>query len=239
MKESIMKKVIPYTLIVLGLLVMLYPKANEYYENAQTQEILQAINSSTKSEYIDTEIDSRLLLEYKDVSRTLEEMPYLEDAGDNVNEQISHSEQKKAASSSETNNKKAIAVIKIAKIKLNLPVLEGATQTNMKYAAAHLKETDPIGDSGNAAIAAHRARTKGRLFNRLNEIEVGDEIVVEVGSKSYVYETDKISIVKPTDVSVLKKDPDNKAVLTLITCDPLVNPTHRLIVRAQLKETIL
>ncbi|WHX49892.1 hypothetical protein QNH46_04230 [Paenibacillus woosongensis] len=120
-----MKKVIPYALIVLGLLVMLYPKANEYYENAQTQELLQAINSSAKSGYSDTEIDSRLLSEYKDVSRTLEEMPYLEDTGDNVNEQISHSEHKKAASSSETNSKKAIAVIKIAKIKLNLPVLEG------------------------------------------------------------------------------------------------------------------
>ncbi|GAA0138215.1 hypothetical protein YSY43_50570 [Paenibacillus sp. YSY-4.3] len=234
-----MKKVISYTLIVLGLLIMFYPKANEYYENAQTQELLQAVDSEANSEYSDMAIESKLLLEYQSASRVLEEIPSAEEPSGSLSDQISHDQEEGAASISEANGSKAIAVIKIAKIKLNLPVLEGATKTNMKYAAAHLKETDPLGERGNAAIAAHRARTKGRLFNRLNEIEVGDEIVVEIGNKSYVYETDKISIVKPTDVSVLKRDADNNTILTLITCDPLINPTHRLIVRAKLKESIL
>jgi sortase A len=125
------------------------------------------------------------------------------------------------------------ATIKIDKIKLKLPVLEGATQKNMKSAAAHLKETTAIGQVGNAAIAGHRMRSKGKLFNRLGELEVGDKIVVDTKEKSYTYTVYKVSIVKPTDVSVLNYNNKDK-LLTLITCDPIVNPTHRLIIHAKM-----
>lgn len=128
----------------------------------------------------------------------------------------------------------AIATIKIPSIKLKLPVLEGATQKNLKYAAAHLKETAAIGEVGNSAIAAHRMRAKGRLFNRLNEIKVNDKIIIETSGKTFTYTVNKISIVEPTDVSVLNYNKTDKR-LTLITCDPVVDPTHRLIVHAEMK----
>lgn len=126
-----------------------------------------------------------------------------------------------------------IATIKIDKIKLKLPVVEGATQKNMKSAAAHLKETTALGQVGNAAIAGHRMRSKGKLFNRLGELEAGDKIVVETKDQSYTYTVYKILIVKPTDVSVLNYNNKDK-LLTLITCDPIVNPTHRLIIHAKM-----
>ncbi len=127
----------------------------------------------------------------------------------------------------------AIAVIEIDKIKVKLPVLEGATQENMKYAAAHMKETAAIGEIGNAAIAAHRARKKGRLFNRLGELEAGDQIRVRTDEEELLYTVFRVSIVEPTDISVLGSN-DQDRILTLITCDPVVNPTHRLIVHAKL-----
>lgn len=235
-----MRKAIAYTLIVLGVLTMLYPKGNEYYENMQTQKLLNGIQNDADFggfEVSNTAINRDLLQEYQHVSEVLEDS-ITERRNDYFsNENVMQTQEEMAALQTEINRSKAVAVIKIAKIKLNLPVLEGATNSNMKYAAAHLKETDSLGGQGNAAIAAHRAKTKGRLFNRLNEIEAGDEIVVEVGNRIYVYETDKVSIVKPTDVSVLKRGADDEAILTLITCEPMVNPTHRLIVRAKLKES--
>lgn len=233
-----MKSIIAYTLIIVGILVMLYPKANEYYENKQTEALLQEIvNRDGNIENNFEFIDRKLLIEYQNAIQVLEEQRLIENGDSNglVQEDNQEEIQKKKARELDT-NLEAIAVIKIAKIKLSLPVLEGATKTNMRYAAAHLKETDFFGEHGNAAIAAHRAKTKGRLFNRLNEVEAGDEIIIETKGDTYVYVVDKISIVKPTDVSVLKRDNIDKALLTLITCDPLVNPTHRLIVRAKLKE---
>lgn len=130
-------------------------------------------------------------------------------------------------------DKPALGIIEISKIDLKLPILEGATNENLKFAAAHLEETSKIGEVGNAAIAAHRARTKGRLFNRLNELKTGDEIKVLHEDKQFNYTVFKILRVKPTDISVLDKN-DKDQILTLITCDPLVNPTHRLIIQAKI-----
>jgi sortase A len=96
-----------------------------------------------------------------------------------------------------------------------------------------MPETGTLGQAGNAAIAAHRARTSGRLFNRLNELKIGDKIVVNARGNQYVYSVYSLKVVDPTDVSVLKSFKKQK-LLTLITCDPLVNPTHRLIVQAKL-----
>jgi len=125
-----------------------------------------------------------------------------------------------------------LGVLSIDKIDVRLPILEGATEDNMKVAAAHLVETTSIGNKGNAAIAAHRAHKKGRLFNRLGELQIGDSMEVTLADRTIIqYKVDQISVVEPTDLSVLK-DPGLGQVLTLITCDPLVNPTHRLIVRA-------
>lgn len=125
-----------------------------------------------------------------------------------------------------------LGVLSIDKIDVRLPILEGATEANMKVAATHLVETTRIGNIGNAAIAAHRAHKKGRLFNRLGELQIGDSMEVTLANRTIIqYKVDQISVVEPTDLSVLE-DPGLGQVLTLITCDPLVNPTHRLIVRA-------
>ncbi|MGM0882619.1 MAG: sortase [Bacillota bacterium] len=43
----------------------------------------------------------------------------------------------------------------------------------------------------------------------------------------------KVSIVEPTDVSVLNYNNKDK-LLTLITCDPIINPAHRLIIHAKM-----
>ncbi|MDT9722999.1 class D sortase [Paenibacillus sp. ClWae2A] len=125
-----------------------------------------------------------------------------------------------------------LGILSIDKIDVRLPILEGATEANMKVAATHLVETTRIGNKGNAAIAAHRAHKKGRLFNRLGELQIGDSMQVTLADRTIIqYKVDQISVVEPNDLSVLE-DPGLGQVLTLITCDPLVNPTHRLIVRA-------
>ncbi|RCX16257.1 sortase A [Fontibacillus phaseoli] len=220
---------IAYLLIGLGILIILFPKMNEWIDDIKQQKLLEAVKTSAVLEENGAENES-LRNEYLVMSQALETQSNETEvkAKTIINGNIVKEK------SSKTEHKRGIAVIKISKIDLELPVLEGATKSNMKYAAAHLKETTSLGGVGNAAIAAHRAHTKGRLFNRLNEMEIGDEIIIEAKGSQFVYTVDKISIVKPTDVSVLDiKNPDDK-VLTLITCDPLVNPTHRLIVRAKI-----
>ncbi|ULO06944.1 class D sortase [Paenibacillus sp. 19GGS1-52] len=213
-----------YLVILAGILVMLFPKANEWYNDWQQQKLLDEAEQSYSNSAPAT-VDPDLKSKYAEVTQLLSEESALDEQPP--------SDAAVKAEPEVVLGGKVIALIEIDKINLLLPVLEGATKANMKHAATHMKETTSIGQIGNAAIAAHRARTTGRLFNRLNEVAVGDIITVKTSKQAYNYEVYKISIVEPTDVSVLNGNNKDK-ILTLITCDPLVNPTHRLIVQAKL-----
>lgn len=211
-----------YLIILVGVLIMLYPKGSEWYEDRQQQKLLE------EAEQAYSEIaPSAAPAAASDLSK-----PYAEVTQLLADESGAEEPVPSKAPDIELGGK-ITAIIEIGKIDLKLPVLEGATKANMKHAAAHMKETAPIGEVGNAAIAAHRSRTAGRLFNRLDEVGKGDEITLITSGHEYKYVVYNVSIVEPTDVSVLKGNGDDK-ILTLITCDPLVDPTHRLIIHAKL-----
>lgn len=192
---------------------MLFPTVNQWFADQEQNHLLEIAEAgSTVAE------NSALSQNYAQVSQLLDE----------------------GITSDEENKPQAIkleegvlGLISIASIDLKLPILEGATKKNMRHAAAHMSETTPLGQIGNAAVAAHRAHKEGRLFNRLDEVKIGEEIIVQNDKQSYVYKVYNIVIVEPTDLSVLDKN-DRDSVLTLITCDPMINPTHRLIVQAKL-----
>ncbi|WP_144415312.1 class D sortase [Paenibacillus durus] len=213
-----------YIIIIAGVLLILYPKASEWFEDWQQQKLLKEAEQSFEqsAETAQNSADPDLRLKYAKVAQLLAEESALDEQS-----------QLAADKGGSDVNEKAIALIEIDKIDVKLPVLEGATKANMRHAAVHLTETAPLGEIGNAAIAAHRAHTKGRLFNRLNEVKIGDTVSVKTKGQIYNYTVYDISIVEPTDVSVLEGNNKDR-ILTLITCDPLINPTHRLIVHAKL-----
>ncbi|RXZ82452.1 class D sortase [Paenibacillaceae bacterium] len=219
-----MRRTLSVVIICAGIIILLFPQLQEWYSEREQRMLLQDIEANL-AQVGDIPVARPAEDEYVSVSQLLtEEAEEPEEQQDEpVKEEVDVSD-------------RAIAIISIDKINVKMPVLEGATKDNMRHAAAHLTETSVLGETGNAAIAAHRARTKGRLFNRLNEVGIGDEIVVKTGSDKFVYKVFKVSVVEPTDVSVLNRN-DTDKVLTLITCDPVVDPTHRLIVHAKIEPT--
>ncbi|WP_058302326.1 class D sortase [Gorillibacterium timonense] len=211
-----------YLLIIMGLILLMWPKAREWVDDYKQDKLLRdakaAMSAQTSPHSREAgyeELSQLFALETDGAEGTL-----LPDA---------------SASPAPTElavPEGAVAILRISKIDLELPVLEGATKANMKVGAAHMTETTPLGEVGNAAIAAHRARTEGRLFNRLNEIAVGDEMELEMKGKSEVYQVFRVVRVLPTDLSVLDGNGKDR-ILTLITCDPIESATHRIIVQAK------
>ena len=128
-----------------------------------------------------------------------------------------------------------VAVLEIPRIDLKLPVLPGATESNLRYGAALLEEAARIGEPGNAVITAHRAHTYGRLFNRLDELEPGDELSLVTPGNRYDYCVVETAVVEAKDTAYLAGHPE-EPLLTLITCHPLYvpNPPYRLVVQARL-----
>lgn len=97
--------------------------------------------------------------------------------------------------------------------------------------AGHLYGTSlPVGGEGtHAVIAGHRGLVDAMMFTRLDELDEGDFMYVEVLGSTLGYQVDRVSVIDPDDVSQLKITPGEDR-LTLMTCTPYGVNTHRLLV---------
>ncbi len=126
-----------------------------------------------------------------------------------------------------------IGILSIPKIDAELPVTAGVTEEQLKISEGWVRQTDMIGDEGNAVIAGHRSYTFGLHFNRLEELEAGDEILFTTADgESIPFLVSEILTADPDDPAVFALPADGGAQLTLYTCTPVRIATHRLIVRA-------
>lgn len=117
----------------------------------------------------------------------------------------------------------AIGKIEIPKIGLSAMIAEGTEWATLRRAIGHIPGTAFPGETGNAAIAAHR----DTFFRGLRNISRGDAIDVTTDRGVFRYVVESTEIVKPNDMGVLK--PGKSQALTLITCYPFfwIGPAPR------------
>jgi sortase A len=128
-----------------------------------------------------------------------------------------------------------IARLHLPTISKTLVVVEGAGDKQLDQGPGRMADTAPLGEPGNTALAGHRYPG---LFWNLDLIEVGDPIVVETADAWLVYRTVRTVIVEPVDQTVLAAPPPSTPVmLTLITCEPKLSTSRRLVKQATLIRT--
>jgi sortase A len=124
------------------------------------------------------------------------------------------------------------AVLRIDKIHLVVPVLNGTDDLTLNRAVGRIIGTAHFGTPGNIGIAGHR----DGFFRRLKNVSVGDTVQLETKAGTQAYTIDRVKIVAPEDVSVLKND--DVPSLTLVTCYPFYfigNAPQRYVVHASLR----
>jgi sortase A len=122
-----------------------------------------------------------------------------------------------------------LAVLRISRLGIEAPVLEGTEEIALNRGLGHIEETAAPGVNGNSGIAGHR----DGFFRGLKDIVAGDVIELETLHGTETYRVDRTWIVNPEDVSVL--DPTPTRSLTLVTCYPFYfvgSAPQRFIVRA-------
>ena len=106
------------------------------------------------------------------------------------------------------------AVLRIDKIHLVVPVLNGTDDLTLNRGVGRITGTARIGVPGNVGIAGHR----DGFFRGLKDLNVGDTVQLGTKNGAQVYTIDWIKIVTPADVGVLKSM--GAPSLTLVTCYP-------------------
>jgi sortase A len=108
----------------------------------------------------------------------------------------------------------AIAILRIPKIHVEVPILQGTDGLSLNRGVGHVAGTAYPNENGNMGIAGHR----DSCFRGLKNVVLGDAIEMATTAGTETYIIDRITVVDPGDVSVLKKR--SHASLTLITCYP-------------------
>lgn len=130
-----------------------------------------------------------------------------------------------------------VAIIEIPAINLNKYVVAGVETADLKKGPGHYPKTPFPGELGNAAIAGHRT-TYGEPFRQLDELEVGDPIIVtDLIGRRFTYLVTDSRIVAPKDSWVVATIDPTIATLTLTTCHPEFSAKQRLVVFAELDTT--
>ena len=125
----------------------------------------------------------------------------------------------------------AIAKIDIPSIGVSEYVVEGTDVDSLRKGPGHYPETPLPGDPGTTAIAGHRT-TYGAPFRRIDQLERGDRIVVDMPDGRFVYRVQTTKIVDDQDLSVL--DSVGYQRLMLSACHPLYSAAERIIAFARL-----
>lgn len=128
-----------------------------------------------------------------------------------------------------TDRRTPLAILRIPRLSIDVPVLEGTDDLTLNRGAGWIEGTARPGEPGNVALSAHR----DGFFRALKDVAVGDELFLESMRETTRYVVAWTKIVTPDDVSVL--DPTGGAAVTLVTCYPFYfigSAPQRLIVRA-------
>ena len=119
------------------------------------------------------------------------------------------------------NEKNTFGYIKIPKMKQKLPLYLGATMENMRKGATIMGQTSlPLGKrDSNCVIAAHRGYQGIPYFRDIEELKIGDLVIIRNPWERLRYKVTKIKVIDPydTDKILIQKGKD---MITLLTCHP-------------------
>jgi sortase A len=121
-------------------------------------------------------------------------------------------------------------------------VVEGVSTHDLELGPGHYPGTALPGQVGNFVVSGHRT-TYGHPFTDLDQLRVGDPVVVETRDSWFTYSVTSTRVVPPTQTGVVLPVPDQptatptQRLLTFTTCNPKYSASTRLIVLATLTDT--
>ena len=204
----------------------------------------------TFSDWWNSMHQSRAIAAYQDQVNTLDDSQYEEmlEKAKAYNETLVGKEDRYNLSDSEVEEYNSLldvtgtgimGYVVIPKINVRLPIYHGTDPAVLEIAIGHIPGTSlPVGGaSTHCVLSGHRGLPSAKLFTDIDQLEVGDQFMLEVLGDTLTYEVDQITVVLPDELDDIEIE-EGKDLCTLVTCTPYGVNTHRLLVRGHRVETV-
>ena len=122
-----------------------------------------------------------------------------------------------------------IGRIRIPAIGADYALVEGTDPGALQQGPGHYSATELPGAGGTVGVAGHRT-TYLAPFRKIDQLEDGDEVFVEMPYATVVYSVDDARVVAPSQVGVVRPRKHERLVLT--ACHPIYSNAERYVVFA-------
>lgn len=225
------RKIIQFIIIFTGICLIAYPWISNYiYEHAAQSTIStydEKIKETSKDDLKKMLEEARAYNEKLRKAKVVLTDPFSGDATEGISEEEYYH-------ALAVDNTGVMCTLEIPVIGVDLPVYHGTSDEVLEKGIGHLEGTSlPVGGKGtHAVITGHTGINKAKMFTDLTELKKGNQFYIHVLGKVLAYEVDDINVVLPEDTRKLSIV-DGKDYVTLITCTPYGENTHRLLVRGK------
>ena len=221
-KKNYITTIILVLVLLFGLSLLLYPTLSDQWNKRRSSQAIAVYEQAMENTGED--VRERLLQEAEEYNHSI--APYgirweLDDA-----QRAIYNETLNAFDNG------MFGYIEIQKINCRLPIYHGTSESVLQTGIGHLEGSSlPVGgESTHCLLSGHTGLPSARLFTDLTELTVGDRFMLYTLDKVMTYEIDRINIVLPYELDMLRIEP-GEDLCTLITCTPYGINSHRLLVR--------
>ena len=210
--------------------IFLYPTVSQWINEMLSESAIMQYNDTVDT--LSVEDKAALLAEAEEYNRGLNEV-----VSDSFSSEAFEGDERYNNILNITENGQ-IGTINIPSIDCRLPIYHGSSEDMLSKGAVHLAGTAfPIGGSSTrSVISAHTAFPGKIFFDRLSEVEIGNEFSVTVLGDTLYYRVIDVNVVLPDETEYLVPEKD-KDLITLVTCTPYSVNSHRLLVTGERDDT--
>ncbi|MFB0958988.1 MAG: class C sortase [Clostridiaceae bacterium] len=225
--SSSRRKILLILVFVLGLSIFLYPTISNFIVDRKQEQIIKGYQADV--ERLKAEEKKRLREEAEAYNRRLMHGTVIEDPF-----AINRPQESGISYMDMLNIGEVMAYLEIPDIDVYLPIYHGTSDDVLNNGLGHIEQTSlPVGGSGtNSVITGHRGLPTALMFRNLNELKAGEIFYLHSLDEVLAYRIFETVIVPPNDIERLRIDEDRDLV-TLVTCDPYMINTNRLLVRGE------
>jgi len=213
------------TIIIIGVGIFFYPNISNWYMQAHQGKVIQKYDQKaeklTKKKISEMKEKVRYYNENLINNRTVLTDPFDEKRWKELTEDYKEL----------LNLDDVMAYIEIPKIDVYLPIYHGTEKETLEKGIGHLQNTSlPLGGKGtHCVISGHSGLSNALYFTNLDRLKKNDMFYIHVLDEILAYKVCRIKVVEPDDIKTLSIDPQ-KDYVTLVTCTPFGQNTHRLLV---------